>query len=226
MARAAGDAGRQAFYCCVKKRVMRTDTTTTRLGINDIDWATDLLTEAFLDEPPTTHLFRGPQRRAQVSYFLRCSCAYAMLFGECYTTSTRDGVALWLLPGKTAMTFGRMYRAGMLSAPLRLGLSAFSRFMAFAAFTDKLHKKSAPTPHYYLFALGVSPAAQGSGVGGLLLASMLRRIDEERMPAYLETQKEKNVGLYQRFGFEVAAEGAFPKLEGLCNWGMFRKAAG
>lgn len=208
----------------MKKRVMKTGATMTRLGMNDIDWATDLLTEAFLDEPPSTHLFRGPRRRAQVSYFMRCSCAYALLFGECYATPDREGVALWLLPGKTAMTFGRMYRAGMLSAPLRLGLSAFGRFMDFAGLTDKLHKKSAPMPHYYLFALGVSPAAQGKGVGGLLLASMLSRIDRERMPAYLETQKEQNVGLYRKFGFEVAAEGAFPKLEGLCNWGMLRKA--
>ena len=205
---------------------MKADSMITRLGMGDIDWATDLLTEAFLDEPPSTHLFLGPRRRAQVNYFMRCRCAYALLFGECYTTRAREGVALWLTPGQTAMTFGRMYRAGMLSAPLRLGPSAFGRFMDFARHTDELHKKAAPMPHYYLFALGVSPAAQGKGVGGTLLGGMLGRIDRERMPAYLETQKESNVGLYRRFGFEVAAEGPFPKLEGLCNWGMLRGAAG
>lgn len=205
---------------------MRTDTTLVRLGTDDIEWATGLLTEAFLDEPPTTHLFRGPRRRAQVGYFMRCSCAYAMLYGECYATPDRAGVALWLLPGATAMTFGRMYRAGMLSAPLRLGPSAFSRFMSFAGHTDRLHKKAAPAPHYYLFALGVSPAAQGRGAGGLLLAGMLGRIDRERMPAYLETQKEKNVALYRRFGFEVAAREEFAGMKGLCNWGMLRRPAG
>lgn len=79
-------------------------------------------------------------------------------------------------------------------------------------------------PHYYLFAPGVSPQAQGRGVGGKLVEGMLDRIDDERMPAYLETQKEQNVRLYRRFGFEVAAQEAFPKLEGLCNWAMLRKA--
>jgi hypothetical protein len=54
---------------------------------------------------------------------------------------------------------------------------------------------------------------------------MLERIDREKMPAYLETQKENNVGLYQRAGFEAAPRGAFPKLKGVYNWGMFRKAA-
>lgn len=197
-----------------------------RLGMGDLDWATELLTEAFLNEPPSTHIFQEARRRAQTSYFMRCSCAYALLFGECYTTPARDGVALWLLPGGTTMTLGRAYRAGMLTAPFRLGLGAFTRFMDFAGHTEKLHKSSAPMPHYYLFALGVGPSAQGKGVGGQLIRGMLERIDEERMPAYLETQKERNVGLYRRFGFEVAAREAFPKLEGLCNWGMLRKAVG
>jgi ribosomal protein S18 acetylase RimI-like enzyme len=200
--------------------------TMIRLGADDLEWATGLLTEAFLGEPPSTHLFRGPGREAQVGYFMRCSCAYALLFGECYTTPAREGVALWLTPGETAMTLGRMYRAGMLSAPLRLGPDAFGRFMRFARHTEKFHKESAPTPHYYLFALGVGPAAQGRGAGGRLLAGMLGRVDAERMPVYLETQKEGNVGLYRKFGFEVTAVGPFPKLGGLRNWGMLRRAAG
>jgi len=70
--------------------------------------------------------------------------------------------------------------------------------------------------------LGVSPAAQGKGVGGLLLADMLGKVDLEGMPAYLETQNERNVGFYQKYGFEVAAEEPFPKLKGLRNWGMLR----
>lgn len=204
---------------------MTTGTTMLRLGVDDLEWATELLTDAFLDEVPATHLFQGPQRKAQTAYFMRCSCAYALLFGECYTTSGKQGVALWLLPGSTAMTLGRMHKAGMLSAPFRMGLGAFGRFMDFAAHTDKLHKAAAPMPHYYLFALGVSPSAQGSGVGGLLVGEMLERIDRERVPVYLETQNQRNLGLYRRSGFDVMAEAAFPKLKGLNNWGMLRKAA-
>lgn len=54
---------------------------------------------------------------------------------------------------------------------------------------------------------------------------MLIRVHREKMPAFLETQKSGNVGLYQRFGFEVSSEEAFPSLDGLSNWAMFRKAA-
>lgn len=196
-----------------------------RLGMSDLEWMTDLLTQAFLAEAPTTHLFLGPKRNLQTSYFMRCSCAYALLFGECYTTPDRQGVALWLLPGSTSMSLGRMHKAGMLSAPFRMGLRAFARFMTFAAHTDKLHKAAAPMPHYYLFALGVLPSAQGKGIGGRLVESMLERIDREALPTYLETQSSRNVGLYSRLGFDVAADEPFPSLGGLRNWGMLRSAA-
>lgn len=197
-----------------------------RLHLSDLDWATGLLTEAFLHEAPTTHLFLGSSRQAQVEYFMRCSCRYALLFGECYTNADRTGVALWLLPNNTTMTPGRMYRAGMLSAPFRMGLPAFSRFMGFAGHTDTLHRVAAPMPHYYLFALGVSPSSQGQGIGRRLVSGMLDRADDEQMPAYLETQSPRNVPLYERLGFERTIEAPFPKLQGLNNWGMVRRPSG
>lgn len=193
-----------------------------RLGMDDLEWMTDLLTEAFLTESPTTQLFLGPKRTLQTRYFMRCSCAYALLFGECYATADRQGVALWLLPENTAMSVGKMYKAGMLSAPFHMGLSAFSRFMRFAAHTDKLHRIAAPMPHYYLFALGVLPSSQGKGTGGQLVQTMLKRTDHEGFPTYLETQSQRNVELYKKLGYSVAVEGPFPKLDGLKNWGMLR----
>lgn len=193
-----------------------------RLTIDDLEWATDVLTEAFLHEAPTTHLFQGSKRREQTRYFMRCTAAYSLLFGEGHTTTERNGVALWLLPNATTMTFGRMRRAGMLSAPLRMGFSAFGRFMNFADHTDKMHRRAAPMPHYYLFALGVSPSAQGKGVGGWLVTAMLERADGEQLPAYLETQNERNVPLYRRLGFELVERAPFAKLSGLENFAMLR----
>lgn len=82
-----------------------------------------------------------------MQYFVRCSCSYALQFVEGYTTPEREGVALWLLPGKTKMTIGRMYRAGMLSAPFKMGFEAFGRFLGFTQHTDQIHQKVAPIPH-------------------------------------------------------------------------------
>ena len=203
---------------------MDTGSKVVRLNLGDLEWMTELLTAAFLTEAPTTHLFLGPRRRAHVSYFMRSTCAYGLHFGECYASADRKAVAVWLLPGQTDLLLGRMYTAGMLSAPFRLGPATFSRFMKFAGHTEKHHKAVALQRHYYLFALGVQPEAQGRGLGSLLTNDILGRADREGTPTYLETQSPRNVELYKRLGFVVGGNGPFPGLNGLTNWGMLRPA--
>lgn len=203
---------------------MDTGSKVVRLNLEDLAWMTELLTAAFLTEAPTTHLFVGPRRRAHVSYFMKSTCAYGLHFGECYASADRQAVAVWLLPGQTDLLVGRMFKAGMLAAPFRLGLTTFSRFMKFASHTENHHKAVVPAPHYYLFALGVHPDAQGRGLGSLLTNDMLGRADREGMPTYLETQSPRNLELYERLGFVVGASGPFPGLDGLTNWGMLRPA--
>jgi len=72
-------------------------------------------------------------------------------------------------------------------------MSAFS-------LAEKIHPKE---PHYYLLAIGVDPDRQGHGVGSSLLAPMAERCDREHIGAYLESSKERDVPLYERFGFKV-----------------------
>jgi hypothetical protein len=40
---------------------------------------------------------------------------------------------------------------------------------------------------------------------------MLQFCDDEQMVAYLETNKEANVGLYQHYGFDLMKEELIPK---------------
>ena len=72
-------------------------------------------------------------------------------------------------------------------------------------------------PHWYLQLLAVEPSAQRSGVGVALMAPTIARVDDEHLPAYLETQNEENVAYYARYGFSLAhrlepVEGAPPLL--------------
>jgi ribosomal protein S18 acetylase RimI-like enzyme len=60
-------------------------------------------------------------------------------------------------------------------------------------------------PHWYLPWLGVEHHHQGSGLGGRLLQLCLTSVDEEQMPAYLESPNPRNVPFYERYGFEVTA---------------------
>lgn len=192
---------------------------TRRMTLMDLRWATDLLVDAFDGHPPGLQLFREPGAAAKLRYFMRCTCNYALMFGECHATEDERGVALWLLPNATRMTPWRMFRAGMMTAPFQLGLRDFEAFAAFAKHTDQIHRKALPEPHYYLFALGVRSDAQGGGVGSHLIHAMLKRESRHAKPIYLETQSPNNVGLYERLGFEVVSDTAVPGVD-LRNWGM------
>ena len=195
---------------------------TRRMSMSDLGWATELLTDAFFGLPPANHLFSGANARSKLAYFMRCGCKYALLYGECHVTEEQDAVALWLLPGATHMTPGRMFRAGMFAAPARFGFRDFKAFGAFVGHTDKVHRQALPRPHYYLLTLGVAPSSQGTGAGGRLLRSMIERARREQTPCYLETQRPENVSIYQRFAFEVTSDEVIPDVE-LRNWGMVRR---
>lgn len=58
-------------------------------------------------------------------------------------------------------------------------------------------------PHWYLAVVGVDPSRQGQGLGSILIKEGLRKCDEQRLPAYLESSNPRNIPLYERHGFEV-----------------------
>jgi ribosomal protein S18 acetylase RimI-like enzyme len=72
--------------------------------------------------------------------------------------------------------------------------------------TSARAKRDPRQPHWHVGPIGVHPDHQGHGVGKALLASFVDAIDEKGEPAFLETDVDRNVILYQQFGFRVIAE--------------------
>jgi ribosomal protein S18 acetylase RimI-like enzyme len=58
-------------------------------------------------------------------------------------------------------------------------------------------------PHWHIGPIGVRPEFQGHGVGKALLEVFLGMVDDRGVPAFLETDVDRNVELYEKFGFEV-----------------------
>jgi ribosomal protein S18 acetylase RimI-like enzyme len=79
--------------------------------------------------------------------------------------------------------------------------------------TYAMNLKKEYTDHYdwYLFNLSIKKDAQGKGIASKLMRPMLQFCDDERMIAYLETNKEANVGLYRHYGFDLKKEEQIPK---------------
>ena len=83
------------------------------------------------------------------------------------------------------------------------------------------------TDHYdwYLYNLSIKKDAQGKGIASKLMRPMLKFCDDERMVAYLETNKEANVSLYQHYGFSLMKAELIPKSP-VTHYSMVRKPEG
>lgn len=103
------------------------------------------------------------------------------------------------------------------------GWRGLERYSVYDQHVSPLHPRE---PHLYLWVLGVEPGAQGRGIGSAFLRALGERADRERWPAYLETDRETSVRLYQRHGFVIENELTIAPLGGVKTWTMRRSPGG
>ncbi len=77
--------------------------------------------------------------------------------------------------------------------------------------------------HWHLGPIGVLPEFQGSGIGSRLLERFCLEADACGSPAYLETDLDRNVRLYEKFGFKLCDE---TEIFGVPNRFMLRTCSG
>ena len=189
-----------------------------------LDPAIDAVARAFLDDPMWSCIL--PDRKARdvlLRPMWRALVGFARVYGEALTTPAGEGAACWIRPGNTRTTLWMVLRTGMglPRAILRLPKDARSRFFTMMRFIDERHRLLMPDRHWYLWVLGVAPAAQRRGIGRALLRPILERADVDGVSCYLETQTEGNVAFYRKCGFDVIDQQEEPVC-GLPIWFMRR----
>ena len=187
--------------------------------------ASEVLTEAFHDDPMWTTIFPDSTERARsLGWLWEALMGYCLVYGEVYTTAEVRGAACWLSPGNTELNFWRSLRTGLgfMRAVMKYEGDSRRRFLDAVDYMDKVHKSLMKRPHWYLWALGVAPEYQGQGIGGTLIQPVLARSDAEGLPCYLETQNEANVAFYQKRGFEVLSETGIPGQD-VRVWAMLKE---
>jgi GNAT superfamily N-acetyltransferase len=91
----------------------------------------------------------------------------------------------------------------------------------FRAAEDAMREHRPTALHFYLQGLGTEPSRQGEGLASAAMQPVLTRCDEEGIPAYLESTKERNVGFYESHGFAVTGRAKIA-LGGPPLWLMWR----
>lgn len=161
-------------------------------------------------------------RRRWLEVIMAASLRMAMPYGAVLTTSAAPAAgSIALIPpgfevGATGLLRQLLVRRPRTPRPTwRLLRSGFGALAA----VGKLHIDA---PHYYVQTVGVNPERKGQGLGGALMRHTCQMADRDRMPTYLETSNEVNLGFYRRYGFEVRDEidtpGGGPKI-----WTMLRE---
>ena len=194
-----------------------------RLSKEQIGPASEMLVEAFFNDAKLTHVLPDDTtRREEGRKIFEFHLRYGLNYGRVYATSpTLEGVAVWLPSNRSEVTFWRAMRSGGMALQKGLSKDAMKRLLAFAEEVDVYHKKHVPGPHCYLFFIGVDPRFQGRGYGGTLIRPMLDRMDGRGMACYLNTQNERNISLYEHFGFSVVEQISLPG-SGILHTGMIR----
>jgi ribosomal protein S18 acetylase RimI-like enzyme len=180
-----------------------------KLRPDQVDEAADLLSRAFETTPDYSHMFPDPYtRRDALRGFMRAPVRDAEDEGTCWAASDGRvlvGVAAWQAPGRYPWSLGRNLRAlpNILSV-LRHAPGSFRNLMRFGSNIDAHFPKDRRL--WYLQVIGVSPEAQGLGVGKKLMEPAIDLADREQVPCYLETSNPEAVPFYERVGFDIDAK--------------------
>ncbi len=180
-----------------------------------------VLCDAFVDEAGLNYWLRqgAAKRRARARFFDAAVRDVVHARRDIWLAQSGGGVlgaAIWLAPGLKAFDFSLFQQIAM--TPLLLDVAGLRGSLRGLALGEKLNAIHPRTPHAHLVFLGVSPSAQGQGVGSAILKGTLAPLDATRTPALLEATTERNVALYRRHGFEVIENLRLPDLHVRIMW--------
>ena len=175
------------------------------------------MARAFFDDPLQVWALRDPATRLSIleRVFELLSRHSSVPRGESYTDTTLACAAFWVPPGPFEVDRAA---AEAMAPMLDLLGDANERFRAAE---DTMRAYRPEQPHFYLQGLGTDPARQGEGLATAAIQPVLTRCDTDRLPAYLESTKDRNVGFYERHGFVVIGCPTIP-LDGPKLWLMWR----
>lgn len=181
----------------------------------------EVLGEAFLTYPLLSYAFPDPGiRKKKSKYFTEVMVRYGLKFGGIWVSSMNfEGINIVLPPEETFMTNYKILQCGMIKAILKIGLSASVRFLTYSDKLEAIHHKDAPYPHYFILMIGVHPNYQKQGFARRLMSPLIKKADETDIPLFLETEKEENVLVYRKLGYEIVNFSHIPGT-GIPSWTM------
>ena len=178
----------------------------------DLDRLAEIAADAYQDYPLHNWLTKGKYDQKASKLIMQITLKTMTEDAIIYADSEQlNGFAVWLPFGFTgSKTFPFLFNGG-LKLIFHSGLGIIGRLLTYENYAMNLKKEFTDNYDWYLYNLSIKKDAQGKGIASKLMRPMLQFCDDEKMVAYLETNKEKNVTLYNHYGFELKREEVIPK---------------
>ena len=178
----------------------------------DLDRLAEIAADAYRDYPLHNWFTKGKYDEKSSKLLMQISLKTMTEDAVIYADSEEmNGFAAWLPFGFTGnKTFPFLINGGV-ELILHAGLGIIGRLLTYENYAMNLKKEFTDNYDWYLYNLSIKKDSQGKGIASKLLRPMLQFCDDEKMVAYLETNKEKNVSLYNHYGFELKKEELIPK---------------
>lgn len=178
----------------------------------DIGRLAEVAMDAYRDYPLHNWLMNGKYDCEASMLVMEISLRTMVKDAVIYADSAEmNGFAAWLPFGFTGSRTIPFLMHGGLRLILHSGPQIIGKLLSYETYAMKLKRKYTKNMDWYLYNLSVSSKAQGRGIATKLLRPMLDFCDKEKMVCYLETNKERNVTLYEHFEFQVAERGMVPE---------------
>jgi hypothetical protein len=196
-----------------------------RLSKKHIKPASQILSRAFQNDPVIRwQIPEANKRLAKIHYMWEISLRVGIKYGEVYGTSENlEGIAIWRPPQNVDISYWKYVKTGAFKFPFKFGIKTTKRMTFFQAVNDSIRNIYMKIPYWYLDVIAVDPKYQGKGFSSKLLKPMLKRINRQNLPIWLETNLERNISFYEHYDFTILEEIIIPNTN-IVDWFMIRES--
>ena len=178
----------------------------------DINRLAEVAADAYRDYPLHNWLTKGKYDEKASKLIMQISLKTMTEDAIIYADSEEiNGFAVWIPFGFSGSKTMPFLCNGGVKLIFHSGFGIIGRLLTYENYAMNLKKEFTDNYDWYLYNLSIKKDAQGKGIASKLMRPMLQFCDDERMVAYLETNKDVNEGLYQHYGFELKKEELIPK---------------
>ena len=193
---------------------------------DDLDRLAEIAADAYQNYPLHNWFTGGKYDKIASRLIMQISLKTMTEDAVIYADSEEmNGFAVWLPLGFTGSKTIPFLVSGGLKLILHAGPGIIGRLLTYETYAMNLKEEFTDNYDWYLYNLSIKKDAQGKGLASKLMRPMLQFCDDEKMVAYLETNKASNVTLYQHYGFDLKKEELIPKTP-VTHYAMVRHPQG